>query len=106
MITTMSVEITTGRFYHHSVMTSLSADFIPHFCHTPINGRVKCSPRREGETASSLREQMSMLGQKGLETSGCGGNSINLGVCSSQRLRHHRKEQGSNRQASEGMKIR
>lgn len=61
-------------------MISLSADFISHLCYAPLNDWVKYNPRREGDTASSLREQMSMLGQKGLAISGCGGNSVNLGV--------------------------
>lgn len=66
-------------------MIRLSAHFISHFCYTPSNDWVKCNAGREGETASSIEAQMSMLGQKGLETSGCCGNSTNLGVCSSCR---------------------
>lgn len=81
----MDVGVTVERFYHHSVMISLSADFISFFCYIPLNDGVKCNPGREGDTAPSLREQMSMLGQKDLETLGCGGNNINLGVCSSCR---------------------
>lgn len=53
----------------------------------------------EGETASSLREQMSMLGQKGLETSGCGGNNTNLGVCSSCRETERPQERARIKQA-------
>lgn len=60
----------------------------------------------EGDAASFLWEQMNMLGQKGLETSGCGGKNpwIWEHVAPAEKLGDHRKEQGSNKQAPKGMK--
>jgi len=96
----MVVEVPTERFYQHSVTISLSADFISHFSYIPLNDWVKCNNWREGETASSLSEQMSLLGQNGLETLGCRGNNINLGACSSCREIERPQERAKNKQAS------
>lgn len=85
--------------FHHSGMSSHSAHFVSHLCYSPLNNSFKCNPGREGDIASSLTEQMSMLRQKGLETSGCGGNSINMRVFSSYRDIERPKERARIKQA-------